>query len=187
MPPNPETRRPRSTGTGLRSRSPATSTGRGRHPSWQIRTPCRPAGEPALQRHSGKKTDLPGDEAASGSAVEAGSVESPGARDVAEHGFALTRCPVVRVLARRLLQAVEPLQRPPGRRARAARTAGHGDVDRAGGRVGMDVEDVLVALFAPGTHEEPSALARADPAGEVGGHGVQIVPCRDLAVPDHFE
>ena len=51
----------------------------------------------------------------------------------------------------------------------------------------MDVEDVFVALVANSAHEHPTAAVRSDPAGEVGGRGVQLVPRRDLAVPDHFE
>src|SRR5882724_4422789 len=41
--------------------------------------------------------------------VETGLVEGPGARDVAEHRFALLARPIIRVLARRLLQPAEPL------------------------------------------------------------------------------
>jgi len=51
----------------------------------------------------------------------------------------------------------------------------------------MDVEDVLVALLARGAHEHPAAASRRDLAGDVGGGRVQIMPRRDLAVPEHFE
>src|SRR2546425_367854 len=88
---------------------------------------------------------------------------------------------------RRLLQPVQPLQRPGCRCARSAWAPTHRDVDRAGGRVGMYVEDVLVALLAPGAHEHPAAALRGDLAGDGGGRTVHIVPRCDLAVPDHFE
>ena len=51
----------------------------------------------------------------------------------------------------------------------------------------MDIEDVLVALLAVGAHEHPAAARHRDSAGDVCKHVVQIVPRRDLTVPDHFE
>src|SRR6266436_9079928 len=60
-------------------------------------------------------------------------------------------------------------------------------MDWAGGCVGMDVEDVLVAVLAKGAREHPAAVSSGDPACEVGGRAVHIVLRDDLAVPDEFE
>src|SRR5437899_11961480 len=88
----------------------------------------------------------------------AGLVNATGARDVLQHRFALVGRPVVRVRERRLLQSIQPVQRPGRCWARAAWAPADRDVDRAGGRVGVDVEDVLVAVLAPGARENPAAL-----------------------------